>query len=131
MIVRVLSSPSTEICFEASPFSKRGCSMLRRRGAPLVKVLNFDKREGGGGRFIWICENIACTRVKDSFDYTHLEIYCFQIKQPQAKAEVANLNNETQKRNFKFHAPNMPSRPLRVKRALFMKSYIRATLTFT
>lgn len=47
-------------------------------GAPLIKTLNVDKRERGGGRFMWICGNITnYARVKDdAFDYTHLEVYC-------------------------------------------------------
>ena len=58
----------------------------KRCGAPLVKMLNVDKKERGGGRFMWICENIDCAWVKDAFDYTHLEIYCAQPQQKEAIA---------------------------------------------
>jgi RNase P subunit RPR2 len=59
----------------------------KRCGDPLVKMLNLDKRERGGGRFIWVCANIECERVRDAFDYSHLEVYC----KPQAKAETVKV----------------------------------------
>jgi len=49
-------------------------------GTSLVKLLNIDKRERGGGRFLWICPNISnVERVRDTFDYSHLEIYCVYV----------------------------------------------------
>ena len=45
-------------------------------GAALIKVLNVDRKENGGGKFLYLCPNIACERVRDAFDYTHLEVYC-------------------------------------------------------
>jgi len=48
----------------------------RNCGAPLIKMLNVDRRENGGGSFIWVCGNVNTERVRDVFDYTHLEIRC-------------------------------------------------------
>jgi predicted nucleic acid-binding Zn-ribbon protein len=48
----------------------------KRCGETLVKMLNVDKSENGGGKSLYVCPNIECSRVRDAFDYTHLEIYC-------------------------------------------------------
>lgn len=49
-------------------------------GTKMIKMLNIDKRERGGGAIMWLCPNVNAHRVEDGFKgdkmYTHLEIYC-------------------------------------------------------
>lgn len=59
----------------------------------MIKALNVERRERGGGAIFYICPNIENTeRVFDSFKndrmYTHLEVYCSTVKQPETKMEV-------------------------------------------
>jgi len=58
-----------------------GAPKCKNCGELLLKMVNVDKKERGGGRFVWVCGNITnYARVKDAFDYTHLEVYCAQTK---------------------------------------------------